>query len=107
MKAVWKKLEAEGVQTEILDRTLFGGRERDVPDLILQREMLNDACQITGGTVVLLTGDGSGSYRFLQTLKSMKKREWNIELMSWYNCSNMRLRRWVQDNGHFTCLDKF
>ena len=23
MKAVWKKLEAEGVQTEILDRTLF------------------------------------------------------------------------------------
>ena len=39
---VWKSLRAEGVQTEIIDRSEMGGSEKEIPDLHLQREMLLD-----------------------------------------------------------------
>ena len=33
MKTVWRSLEQQGVQTEIVDRSLHGGSERNVLDL--------------------------------------------------------------------------
>ena len=50
MKAVWQQLEREGVSTEICDRSVMGGREREVPDLHLQKEMLRDG--VRGGPLL-------------------------------------------------------
>ena len=36
MKMVWKKMEEEGIRTEIIDRNEMGGSEKDLPDLKLQ-----------------------------------------------------------------------
>ena len=61
MKNVWKSLRAEGVRTEIIDRSEMGGSEKEIPDLHLQREMLLDGMNNKlPGTIVLLTGDGAG-----------------------------------------------
>jgi hypothetical protein len=99
-------MERQGIRTEVIDRNNYGGRERDVPDTILQREMLVDA----PATVILLTGDGAGwnvRKGFMNTLQCMKKRGWEVELLSWHQSCNARLRQWVETNGHFTCLDHF
>ena len=106
----WKRMERQGIRTEVIDRNNYGGRERDVPDTILQREMLADACINEPATVILLTGDGAGwnvRKGFMNTLQCMKKRGWEVELLSWYQSCNARLRQWVETNGHFTCLDHF
>ena len=110
MKSVWKSLQAEGVRTEIIDRSEMGGSEKDIPDLHLQREMLLDGMINKPGTIVLLTGDGAGwAYGkvFLPTLQGLKSGGWNVELLSWTNSCNKWLREWVIEKGHFTSLDHF
>ena len=106
---VWKKMEEEGIQTEIIDRNEMGG---SLPDLKLQLEMLLDGMnhQKTPGTVVLLTGDGAGwayGKGFLTSLQGMKKGGWNIDVISWSQSCKRWLKEWVVRNGHFTSLDTF
>ena len=110
METVWHRLEQEEVQTEIVDRFVMGGSERNVPDLYLQKEMLRDGLRCTPGTVILLTGDGAGYYQgrgFLDALETLKLAGWEIELLSWERSCNVRLRQWVCCNGYFTSLDEF
>ena len=69
----------------MINRNDYGGHERDVPDIILQREMLTDACINEPATVILLTGDGAGwnvRKGFMNTLQCTKKRGWEVELLS-------------------------
>ena len=112
MKKVWSRLEKEGVQTEIFDRSEMGGSERNVPDLYLQREMLSDGVKgaRTLGTIVLLTGDGAKYYEgkgFLDVMETLEGAGWKIELLSWDRSCNVRLRQWVCRYGSFTSLDPF
>ena len=112
MQTVWNRLEQEGVQTEIFDRSEMGGSERNVPDLYLQKEMLRDGLQRrdSPGTIVLLTGDGAGYYQgkgFLDVLEILQGTGWKIELLSWDRSCNVRLREWVCRHGFYTSLDQF
>ena len=61
MRAVWNRLENEGVEVQLLERGSIGGGEQGV-DAALQVAMLEDALDHNGdpGIAVLLTGDGSG-----------------------------------------------
>ena len=110
MKTVWRRLEQQGVETEIIDRSLMGESERNAPDLYLQREMLRDGLRCTPGTAILLTGDGAGYFQgrgFLDVLESLQQVGWKIELLSWDRSCNVRLRQWVCRNSSFTSLDQF
>ena len=102
MKAVWQRLEREGVKTEICDRNLIDSSERDVPDLYLQKEMLRDGLRTD--PVILLTGSRAGYCQgkaFLDALETLKLVGWNVELLSWERSCNVRLRQWVYRNSFF------
>ena len=32
---------------------------------------------------------------------------WRVEVISWANCCNQRMRRWVEENGVFIPLDDY
>ena len=108
--ALWVAMEAEGVRVDRFDRGRASAREQEVPDVLLQYQMLNDSIRETPGTMVLLTGDGAGyvegkGFRF--TLESVKMLGWKVKVLSWVNSCNARLRQWAQQNGSFFALDPF
>lgn len=112
MRTLWNVLEGQGVRVRLFDR---GGTERpeqDVPDLMLQNAMMRDAVKNRDnpGTVVLLTGDGSGydeGHGFYMTLEDMHTMGWQVELLSWEHTCHQRMRNWTRDVGVFVALDDY
>ena len=112
MRALWNRLSAEGVQIELFDRGAIERGEQQTPDRVLQLQMLRDFADYNGdpGIVVLLTGDGQGFYDgagFHADLERMHRREWRVEVLSWANSCNQRMRQWVEEHGIFVPLDDF
>ena len=86
--------------------------EQEIPDRLLQLEMLQDAMDHNGdpGIVVLLTGDGAGYLEdsgFHSTLERMHRRGWRVEILSWAHSCNRRMKEWAEQNGVFVALDDF
>ena len=112
MRGVWNRLESRGVEVRLFDRGAAASGEQEVPDRLLQLEMLKDALIHNGdpGTVVLLTGDGAGYEQgegFHTALELMHGKGWMIEILSWAHSCNQRMRRWAEENGVFVPLDDF
>ncbi len=112
MRGVWNRLESRGVEVRLFDRGAAASGEQEVPDRLLQLEMLKDALIHNGdpGTVALLTGDGAGYEQgegFHTTLELMHAKGWKIEILSWAHSCNQRMRRWAEQNGVFVPLDDF
>ena len=111
LRAVWNKLEGLDVEVELFERGVSSGQEQGV-DQALQTSMLRDLVDYNGnpGIVVLLTGDGAGFYDgvgFHADIERMHKRGWKIEVLAWQDSCNRRMRNWVEQNGHFICLDDY
>ena len=111
LRLVWNRLENEGVTVQLSERGALGGREQGV-DQTLQTAMLRDLADYNGdpGIVVLLTGDGAGfmdGVGFHADLERMYSRGWRIEVLSWRNSCNRRMREWAERNGRFIALDDF
>ena len=111
LRHVWNRLEGEGVRVELLERGEMSGKEQGV-DHALQTCMLRDTVDYNGdpGVAVLLTGDGSGFYDgvgFHADLERMHKKGWRIEVLSWQNSCNARMKKWAEENGLFIALDDF
>lgn len=109
LRMVWNRLEAEGVNVELFERGEASGREQGV-DQALQTHMLRHALDYNGdpGIVVLMTGDGAGFYDgvgFHADIERMHARGWRIEVLSWRDSCNSRMRKWVESNGLFVALD--
>ena len=112
MRQLWNRMESTGIEVRLFDR---GGRERgeqEMPDRLLQLQMLEDGWDYNGdpGIVALLTGDGAGYLEgagFHSTLERMHRRGWRIEILSWAHACNQRMRHWAEDNGVFVPLDDF
>ncbi len=105
-------MENKGVDVNFFDRGGSGRGEKDMPDRVLQLEILKDALIFNGdpGIVVLLTGDGAGYLEgagFHATLELMHKKGWRVEILSWQHSCNQRMLRWAQKNGVFVALDNF
>ena len=90
LQHVWDRLRRQGVDVQLYDRGEAERKEQEIPDRLLQLEMLRDALDNNGdpGIAVLLTGDGAGYYKgpgigFHKELERMKKRNWRIEVLSW------------------------
>lgn len=112
MRQLWNRMESVGVDVQLFDRGSAGRGEQDIPDRLLQLEMLKDALIFNGdpGIAVLLTGDGAGYSEgagFHTTLELMHEKGWRIEILSWAHACNQRMRRWAQENGVFVALDDF
>ena len=109
LQAQFKKLCMKVVLIEQAD-TSQG--EQEVPDLILQFEMMRNWLEYkrTPGTAVLLTGDGAGystGVGFHKMLELMHEYHWKVEVLSWEHTCNKRMREWVEQNGVFVALDNF
>ena len=112
LRALWNSLSAEGVAIELFDRGAIDRGEQQTPDRVLQLQMLRDFADYNGdpGIVVLLTGDGQGFYDgagFHADLERMHRRGWRVEVLSWANSCNQRMRQWVEGHGVFVPLDDF
>ena len=112
VRQLWNRIENSGVKVRLFDRGLLASSEQDVPDRLLQLQMLEDALDYNGnpGVVVLLTGDGAGYQEgagLYTTLQRMHTRKWRIEVISWKHSCNKRMREWAEANGLFVALDDF
>lgn len=83
-------------------------------DEVIQLEMANliiDSLGTPGGkpgTMLLLTGDGSGSSQgrgFLTQLQRARKQGWDIEVASWEASCNRYLKEYAEQEGRFISLD--
>ena len=112
MRQLWNRMESQGVKVTLFNRGLPGSGEQEMPDHYLQKRMLEDALDYNGdpGIAVLLTGDGAGYLEgagFHSTLERMHKKKWRIEILSWTNSCNQRMRQWAEQKGKFIALDDF
>ena len=112
MRQLWNRMESIGVDVRLFNRGDSERGEQDMPDRVLQLQMLEDALDHNGdpGIVVLLTGDGAGYTEgagFHRTLERMHKRGWRVEILSWAHSCNQRMRGWAEENGVFVALDEF
>ena len=111
LRHVWNRLENEGVTVQLLERGAVQGREQGV-DQALQTVMLRDGFDYNGtpGIAVMLTGDGAGFHDgvgFHADLERMRRRGWDVEVLSWRHSCNRRMREWAEENGKFIALDDF
>ena len=111
LRHVWNRLENEGVTVQLLERGAVQGREQGV-DQALQTVMLRDGfdCNGTPGVAVMLTGDGAGFHDgvgFHADLERMRRRGWDVEVLSWRHGCNRRMREWAEENGKFIAPDDF
>ena len=112
LRQLWNRMESRGVEVYLFDRGSPERGEQEIPDRVLQLRMLEDALDYNGdpGIAVLLTGDGAGYLTgtgFHSTLERMHKRGWRIEILSWADACNQRMRAWAEENGVFVPLDSF
>ena len=112
LRHLWNRMENRGVEVKLFNRIRSDLGEQEIPDRLLQLEMLEDAMDYNGdpGIVVLMTGDGAGYLAgggFHSTLERMHRRGWRIEILSWSHSCNFRMREWAQENGVFVALDDF
>ena len=112
MEEVWYQLRSRGVEVRLFDRGGSNRGEQEVPDQVLQSQMLRDGFDNNGdpGIVVLLTGDGAGFYDgigFHADVERLHGRGWRVEILSWRDTCNQRMRRWAEKNGIFISLDDY
>ena len=112
MRPLWNRMERKGVDVQLFDRGAMQRGEQEVPDRFLQLQMLRDANDYNGdpGIAVLLTGDGKGFYDgigFHSDVERMHRKGWRIEILSWADSCNARMREWAEQNGVFVALDDF
>ena len=106
---LWQSLKDIGVKVNLFNRAESDNSEQDVPDERLQLEIMWEVAQ-EPGTIVLLTGDGAGYEQnkgFLYTLEIMHAMKWKIEVLSWKDACNQRMKDWVEKNGVFVALDDY
>ena len=115
-RLLWNRLANEGVEVGVDMNVYLYNRnapeygEQEVPDRVLQLRMLEDALDHKPGIAVLLTGDGAGyeiGQGFHRTLERMHGLGWKVEVLSWKDATNRRMRQWVEENGIFVELDDF
>lgn len=107
---LWNRLENAGMRVQLFHRA--DGTEQEMPDHFLQKCMFEDGFDHLDdpGIIVLLTGDGAGYLEgagFHAALERLHYRGWRVEILSWLDCCNPRMKEWAEENGIFVPLDSF
>ena len=104
---LWNRFKNLGIDVDIQERGEGTGKEVAV-DEIIQLSMANRVLDEAAGTMVLLTGDGSGysdGKGFIRALERAHKHAWNIEVVSWDAGCNTYLRRFTVQHGTYRPLE--
>ena len=106
--SLWQRFISLGIQVETQERGQASGGEIGV-DQIIQLSMANRILDCDApGTMVLLTGDGSGysdGKGFIKQLERAHKRGWKVEIVSWDAGCNRHLRQFADENGVYRSLE--
>jgi hypothetical protein len=107
-ESLWERFKNLGIKVQIQERGEGTGREVAV-DEVIQLDMANRVLdEKTPGTMVLLTGDGSGyndGKGFLKQLERAHTHGWKIEVVSWDAGCNGNLKKFAQKNGVYRPLE--
>ncbi len=111
LQLLWNRMENQDVEVHLSERGAQSGKEVN-EDQALHSNMLRDVVDYNGdpGIAVLLTGDGagfSGGRGFHADLVRMHNKGWRIEVLSWQESCNRRMKEWAIENGTFIPLDDF
>ena len=104
---LWARFENLGAVVEKQQRGEITGGEVGV-DEVIQLAIANRVLDEQGGSVVLLTGDGSGysdGKGFIKQLERAHKHGWGIEVVSWDAGCNRYLRDFAQKHGTYRALE--
>ncbi|RXS87031.1 NYN domain-containing protein [Geobacillus sp. PK12] len=107
---LWDHVRRLGVTLELLERSA-SNKEVGV-DQTLQVSMFREAVKNDGHdhTFVVLTGDGAGKklgQGFLNDLELIKKKGFNVEVISWEHGTHKDLKGFAETNGLFIPLEDF
>ena len=107
-ESLWERFKNLGIKVQTQERGEGTGREVAV-DEVIQLDMANRVLdEKTPGTMVLLTGDGSGyndGKGFLKQLERAHTHGWKIEVVSWDAGCNGNLKKFAQKNGVYRPLE--
>ncbi len=105
---LWQRFDALGVTVERQERGALTGEEVAVDESI-HLAMANRILDCDEpGTIVLLTGDGSGysdGKGFIKQLERAKKHGWKIEVISWDAGCNRYLKEFANKYGKYRSLE--
>lgn len=107
---LWEYLKKINVKPDLLPRSTTG--ENETVDHLIQLRMYRHAREYRSnpGTIILLTGDGSGYFKkegFLYDIEGFVNDGWNVEVASWDHCCNKRMRDFANDRGKYVKLDSY
>ncbi len=101
---LWQRFANLNIQVVKQERGQGTGGEVAV-DEVIQLEIAHRVLDVDPpGTMVLLTGDGSGytdGRGFIKELERAAKRGWQIEVISWDAGCNRHLKAFAQQNGNY------
>ena len=105
---LWQRFNSLGIQVTTQERGQATGGEVAV-DEIIQLHMANRILDVDPpGTMLLLTGDGSGysdGKGFIRQLERAQKHGWKIEVVSWDAGCNRYLKSFAQKHGVYRALE--
>jgi hypothetical protein len=104
---LWQRFKSLGIIVDTQERGQDTGKEVAVDELI-QFSMANRVLDEAPGTMVLLTGDGSGysdGKGFIAALERAHKHSWAIEVVSWDAGCNPYLRHFAEQHGVYRALE--
>lgn len=105
---LWDRFGALNVVVEKQERGANSGNEIAVDESI-HLAMANRILDAdTPGTIVLLTGDGSGyndGKGFIKQLERAVKHGWQIEVISWDKGCNRHLKTFATEKGKYRALE--
>jgi len=104
---LWHRFDALGIRVVTQERGEATGGEVAV-DEIIQLHMANRVLDMPAGTMLLLTGDGSGytdGGGFIRQLERAQKHGWQIEVVSWDAGCNRYLKAFAQQHGSYRPLE--
>jgi hypothetical protein len=105
---LWQRFESLGIEVHRQERGGSSGGEVAVDEMI-QLAMANRILDVDPpGTMVLLTGDGSGysdGKGFIKQLERAQKHGWGIEVVSWDAGCNRYLRTFAQQHGTYRAIE--
>ena len=101
--SVWQKIEEKGWKTDIRERSLCTGSEKEVDGAICTH-ITRTVCKISPpGTIIIVSGDGD----FRPAIQEALIEGWRVEVYSWEKAMADRIKKLPDERVQIHYLDQF